>query len=74
MANNPVSGSGATRLVGRESLRRLLQERKLLIESLLAPSQVDNIGIDLRLDCFFREFVRTDEVAQGPRWNPAALN
>lgn len=69
MANNPISGSGATQLVGKRELRRLLQERKLLIEPLLAPSQVDNTGIDLRLDCFFREFVRTEHAYVSPAEN-----
>ena len=30
------------------------------LSPLLDEEQIDNIGIDLRLDCFFREFVRTE--------------
>jgi dCTP deaminase len=58
MKRNP--SASAAHLVGTTELKRLLKERQLLIEPLLDPdSQIDHTGIDLRLDCFFREFVRT---------------
>jgi dCTP deaminase len=48
-------------LLGKSELLRLLKRRSIMVEPMLdATAQVDNIGIDLRLDCFFREFIRTE--------------
>ena len=52
--------SADTQVLGSDELRRLMANRELLIEPLLDSRQVDPIGVDLRLDCFFREFVRTE--------------
>lgn len=47
-------------LLDRKELLKLIGRRRLLIEPLLSEKQVENIGVDLRLDCFFREFIRTE--------------
>src|ERR1051325_1397392 len=58
-----------TQLLTKGELLRELRARSLVVEPLLdADSQIDATGIDLRLDCFFREFVRT----QAPYISPAA--
>jgi dCTP deaminase len=55
-------------LLGKTELKKLLLERSLIVEPLLDPEkQIDETGVDLRLDCFFREFVRT----QNPYVTPA---
>jgi len=47
-------------LIGKGEFLRLLDNRELLIEPLLdRDAQVGTLGVDLRLDCFFREFGRT---------------
>jgi dCTP deaminase len=66
-----VSTSAAERsgqLVSERDLKELMGRRELVIAPLLdAAAQVDHVGIDLRLDCFFREFIRT----QSPYVSPA---
>lgn len=49
-----------TQLISKQELERLLDSRELLIEPLLdSEHQIGQLGIDLRLDAFYREFVRT---------------
>jgi dCTP deaminase len=60
MATTRDRVGGRSNLLGSVELKRLIQQRRVLIEPLLDEEQIDNIGIDLRLDCFFREFVRTE--------------
>ncbi|SRR5216683_120896 len=56
-----ASGTGDAQLVGKERFLDLLRTRQLIIEPMLDPqSQIRHVGVDLRLDCFFREFVRTE--------------
>ena len=64
----PAQGTPATQLIGGDELRALMRERKVIIAPLLDErAPLDHIGLDLRLDCFFREFVRT----QNPYVSPA---
>jgi deoxycytidine triphosphate deaminase len=44
---------GRSNLLGSVELKSLIQQREIIIEPLLEEEQIDNIGIDLRLDCFF---------------------
>src|ERR1700722_2824875 len=51
----------STELLDKVEILKLLKRRRIILEPLLdESSQVDNIGVDLRLDSFFREFVRTE--------------
>lgn len=56
-----------TELLGKADIASLIADRRLLVEPILdIDSQMDEIGLDLRLDCFFREFVRTDRGSISP--------
>lgn len=55
-----------TRLLGRKQVLRMVGERKIRIEPILDQQQFDHTGVDLRLDCFFREFVRTERAYVTP--------
>jgi dCTP deaminase len=46
-------------LFDQNELRDIIRKRRLLIEPILDEKQIEGVGVDLRLDCFFREFVRT---------------
>ena len=59
MATKRNRVGGRSNLIGSVELKRLIQQRRILVEPLLDEEQIDNIGIDLWLDCFFRELVRT---------------
>lgn len=61
-----------TQLVPKKELELLLDSRELLIEPLLdREHQIDQLGIDLRLDAFYREFVRTTQPYVSPGEEPA---
>jgi deoxycytidine triphosphate deaminase len=48
-------------LIGKTDVISLIEQRRLIVEPILdLESQLDQLRLDLRLDCFFREFVRTD--------------
>lgn len=56
---SPVSSTAE--LIGKSDVIALLDQRRLLVEPILDhDSQLGQLGVDLRLDCFFREFVRSD--------------
>jgi dCTP deaminase len=61
MAQNKRERRRGSDLLNRRELIDLIRQRKILVEPLLDQNQIDNIGVDLRLDCFFREFVRTEQ-------------
>jgi dCTP deaminase len=44
------------RFLGRDEIRRLIEERALRVEPLLTDKQITSVGIDLRLDSRFRRF------------------
>jgi dCTP deaminase len=59
-ANNAGAATDSSSIFfDEDELRQLISARQLLIEPVLDPRQVEGVGVDLRLDCFFREFVRT---------------
>ena len=51
---------------GASSSKRLIQQRRILVEPLLDEEQIDNIGIDLRLDFAFLG------IRKNNRWRPDA--
>jgi len=53
-------------ILTRADIENLRKERLLLIEPLLSPAQIDPMGVDLRLDNYFGEFVRTSEPFLSP--------
>lgn len=53
-------------LLDRREFLELQRRRELLVEPLLGERQIGNIGVDLRLDCFFREFIRTEAPSLSP--------
>jgi len=56
-----LTAKEAAGLIGKSDVISLIEQRRLLVEPILdLESQLDELGLDLRLDCFFREFVRTD--------------
>jgi dCTP deaminase len=44
------------RFLGKDEIRRLIEERSLRVEPLLTDKQITAVGIDLRLDSRFRRF------------------
>lgn len=44
----------------------MVRGRKIRIEPILDQQQFDHTGVDLRLDCFFREFIRTERAHVTP--------
>lgn len=67
MADRGSHENRPAQLLGKADIASLIAERHLLVEPLLdIDSQLDQIGLDLRLDCFFREFVRTDRGSISP--------
>jgi len=53
-------------ILSRGELNALRKERRILIDPLLSEKQMDSIGVDLRLDSHFGEFVRTTEPYLSP--------
>ena len=54
-------------LLSKDDLTALLRDRSLIVSPLLdANAQIGNTGIDLRLDCFLREFIRTQQPFLSP--------
>lgn len=60
-----MNKDGVSILAGAD-IEILRKERSLLIEPLLSPAQIDPMGVDLRLDNYFGEFVRTSEPFLSP--------
>ena len=67
MATPDSPNASPTQLLGKADIACLIADRHLLVEPMLdIDSQLDQMGLDLRLDCFFREFVRTDRGSISP--------
>jgi dCTP deaminase len=66
MSSIPPESSSAE-LIGKLEVIALINQRRLLVEPILDQNaQLDQLGVDLRLDCFFREFVRSDRGSISP--------
>lgn len=51
-----ASGFLSCSFLGRNDIKKLLDQRELIIEPLLTEEQITTVGVDLRLDSRFRRF------------------